>query len=179
MTLFSKIKGAKQAADEHKRSRATSESNTKPVPYEHVPTHAASDALLVAPAAWTRYQNRAKTRTQNRMKTCSTPTRASFNSVQLKRARHPNSSDATIQSVMQGESPRSSVQTLAGRRQCQSVSRNRPTGKLRSLDSSPLVSNHTSTASPGAEPSRGASSSHKEEIHTGKCAPCVLRCPYH
>ncbi|KAI9832191.1 MAG: hypothetical protein M1819_004543 [Sarea resinae] len=53
MSIFSKIRGAKKAANEHKTK--VQESDTvadQPAPYRHVPTHAAVDALSGAPSSW-------------------------------------------------------------------------------------------------------------------------------
>ncbi|KAI9871084.1 MAG: hypothetical protein M1830_003327 [Pleopsidium flavum] len=55
MSIFSKIRGAKKAADEHKDAKAQNtvpEKTDKPVPYRHVPTHAAIDAISGAPSSW-------------------------------------------------------------------------------------------------------------------------------
>ena len=55
MSIFSKIKGAKKAAKEHKLAEAQKtpvEQVDKPQPYWHVPTHAAADALSGAPASF-------------------------------------------------------------------------------------------------------------------------------
>jgi hypothetical protein len=52
MSIFSKIKGAKKAAKEHKNAEAQktpAENVDKPQPYKHIPTHAAADALSGAP----------------------------------------------------------------------------------------------------------------------------------
>jgi hypothetical protein len=51
MSIFSKLRRAKQAADSKKEKNAV-ESKPPPAPYKHVPTHAATDALLGAPATW-------------------------------------------------------------------------------------------------------------------------------
>ena len=54
MSIFSKIKGAKKAAKDHKQAQngAAPETVDKPVPYKHVPTHAAIDAMAGAPASY-------------------------------------------------------------------------------------------------------------------------------
>ena len=55
MSIFSKIRGAKKAADKHKGAKAQNggiEKAEKAVPYRHVPTHAAIDALSGAPSSW-------------------------------------------------------------------------------------------------------------------------------
>jgi hypothetical protein len=48
MALFSKFKKAKHAAEEHKKTVAAHDAKPT-VPYKHVPTHAAQDALAAAP----------------------------------------------------------------------------------------------------------------------------------
>ena len=51
MSIFSKLRRAKQAAESQKeKNNAAAETKPKPAPYRHIPTHAASDALLGAPA---------------------------------------------------------------------------------------------------------------------------------
>ena len=53
MAIFSRLRKAKQAADNQKgKMAATAESKPPAAPYKHIPTHAASDALLGAPATW-------------------------------------------------------------------------------------------------------------------------------
>jgi hypothetical protein len=53
MSIWGKLRRAKRAADEQKdKNSAGADSKPKPAPYRHVPTHAASDALLGAPATW-------------------------------------------------------------------------------------------------------------------------------
>jgi hypothetical protein len=52
MSIFSKLRAAKRAADEAKGAQKESKSQVQPAPYRHVPTHAAVDALSGAPSAW-------------------------------------------------------------------------------------------------------------------------------
>lgn len=53
MSIFSKLRRAKQAADNQKEQKAAAAaSEPAAAPYKHIPTHAASDALLGAPATW-------------------------------------------------------------------------------------------------------------------------------
>ena len=53
MSIFSKIVGAKKAADQHKGAQAqSSTAEPKKAPYKHIPTHAAIDAMAGAPAAF-------------------------------------------------------------------------------------------------------------------------------
>jgi hypothetical protein len=62
MSVFSKIKFAKKAAKEHKVASAQKDSQGNGavmVPYKHVPTHAAVDALSGAPSSW-KHEDRPK-----------------------------------------------------------------------------------------------------------------------
>jgi hypothetical protein len=53
MSFWGKLRKAKRAADNQKdKNAAAADSKPKPAPYRHVPTHAATDALLGAPATW-------------------------------------------------------------------------------------------------------------------------------
>ncbi|APA07346.1 hypothetical protein sscle_02g021160 [Sclerotinia sclerotiorum 1980 UF-70] len=58
MSIFSKIKGSKKAAQQHKEKTIADENQKKSeeevtkVPYKHIPTHAAIDALSGAPSSW-------------------------------------------------------------------------------------------------------------------------------
>lgn len=68
MSIFSKIRGAKKAADKHKKAKSTEipvEQKDIPVPYRHIPTHAAIDALTGAPASW-REEDRAAIKYQHK-----------------------------------------------------------------------------------------------------------------
>ncbi|KAI5207017.1 hypothetical protein E4T39_02224 [Aureobasidium subglaciale] len=65
MSILSKLKGAKKAADDHKAKTETQETKpTNAVPYKHVPTHAATDAMTSSPGGWKAeeiaYQNKAR-----------------------------------------------------------------------------------------------------------------------
>ena len=55
MSIFSKLSQAKKAAKNHKEAQAQQkapELEDRPVPYKHVVTHAAIDALSGAPSSW-------------------------------------------------------------------------------------------------------------------------------
>ncbi|KAL2065610.1 hypothetical protein VTL71DRAFT_3280, partial [Oculimacula yallundae] len=54
MSIFSKFKGAKKAAKDHKAAEKQKEATDTVVPYKHTPTHAAVDALSGAPSSWSR-----------------------------------------------------------------------------------------------------------------------------
>lgn len=74
MSIFSKIKGAKKAADQHKQAKASevpAEKKDVPIPYRHVPTHAAVDALTGAPASW-REEDRAAIKHQHKRRSMMT-----------------------------------------------------------------------------------------------------------
>jgi hypothetical protein len=47
MSIFAKIRGAKKAADEHRKSLQVKERDNPKTPYRHVPTHAQTDALRI------------------------------------------------------------------------------------------------------------------------------------
>jgi len=47
MSIFAKIRGAKKAADDHRRSQQLRELDVPKSPYRHVPTHAQADALRI------------------------------------------------------------------------------------------------------------------------------------
>jgi hypothetical protein len=59
MSIFSKVRNAKKAADQHKQQQAEVE-KPKAAPYKHVPTHAAQDAMSSAPSSWSVEESRAK-----------------------------------------------------------------------------------------------------------------------
>lgn len=55
MSIFSKLSRAKKAAHQHKEAQSQqvpAENVDKPVPYRHVVSHAAIDALSGAPSSW-------------------------------------------------------------------------------------------------------------------------------
>ncbi|RFU28151.1 hypothetical protein B7463_g8182, partial [Scytalidium lignicola] len=60
MSVFSKIKLSRKAAKEHAAKKAEKENvDASNIPYKHVPTHAAVDALSGAPSSW-KYDDRSK-----------------------------------------------------------------------------------------------------------------------
>lgn len=78
MSIFSKIKKSRTAAQEFKNKKAVEQEPPKKVPYKHIPQHAAIDALSGAPSAWVA-EDRPKIATQKRRNT-------------LKRAPNPETS---------------------------------------------------------------------------------------
>lgn len=66
MSIFSKFRGAKKAADEHKKPQGNNtEATPKPEKYKHIPTHAAIDALSGAPSSW-KAEDRSKIQAQHK-----------------------------------------------------------------------------------------------------------------
>ncbi len=70
MSILSKIKGAKKAASQHNASMAAgkyapAETVEAPVPYRHVPTHAAADAISGVPSSW-KEEDRSAIKAQNK-----------------------------------------------------------------------------------------------------------------
>lgn len=64
MSIITKLKGAKKAADDHKAKTEHEPKPTTTVQYKHVPTHAATDAMTSSPGGWKAeeiaYQNKAR-----------------------------------------------------------------------------------------------------------------------
>ncbi|PSN74136.1 hypothetical protein BS50DRAFT_8962 [Corynespora cassiicola Philippines] len=62
MSIFSRLKKAKKAAEDHKKAAESPAAEPKPppVPYKHKPTHAAEDALAASPMAWSPEETRAR-----------------------------------------------------------------------------------------------------------------------
>ncbi|KAI9792509.1 MAG: hypothetical protein M1835_007794 [Candelina submexicana] len=66
MSIFSKLRGAKKAAAEHKKAETNNEEPIrKPEKYKHIPTHAAIDALSGAPSSW-KAEDRSKIQAQHK-----------------------------------------------------------------------------------------------------------------
>ncbi|KAF2002398.1 hypothetical protein P154DRAFT_573972 [Amniculicola lignicola CBS 123094] len=64
MSIFSRMKKAKKAAAEHKKVAIQEQKEEiekpPPVPYKHIPTHAAQDALSAMPTVWGPKETRAR-----------------------------------------------------------------------------------------------------------------------
>ncbi|KAI1828687.1 hypothetical protein F4861DRAFT_14419 [Xylaria intraflava] len=66
MSVFSIIKRGRAQAKEHNAKQADKEkAEAAKIPYKHIPTHAATDALATAPSSW-KQDDRSKIREQNR-----------------------------------------------------------------------------------------------------------------
>ena len=67
MPIFGKFRNAKKAADERKsENTAPADSQPKPAPYKHIPTHAASDFLACAPPGWREAEDRKSIQAQRK-----------------------------------------------------------------------------------------------------------------
>ncbi|KAJ9639342.1 hypothetical protein H2201_004079 [Coniosporium apollinis] len=101
MSFFKRMKNAKAAADQHKRSASQAEA-AKPVPYKHVPTHAAQDAMAGAPSNWNSAENKARIIAQNKRRSAMSRTNSeqTLNSRPLTYASKNSASDLSIESVM-------------------------------------------------------------------------------
>lgn len=87
MSIFSKIKGAKKAADKHKQEQASAGKKEGQVPYRHIPTHAAVDALTGAPSSW-REEDRAAIKHQHKRRSMMSRNSSALSTL------HPSSSYA-------------------------------------------------------------------------------------
>ncbi|KAL8996006.1 MAG: hypothetical protein Q9169_004387 [Polycauliona sp. 2 TL-2023] len=156
MSIFSKIKGAKKAADKHKHAKSSEvpvEIKNTPVPYRHVPTHAAVDALTGAPASW-REEDRAAIKHQHKRRSMMTR-----NSSNLSGTLHPSSSytgsDFSNYGMMpagnaagssSGAAARPSPTRLETRRSYQGTGHYQPS-PLASNGVSPVSSEHSNSSS--------------------------------
>ena len=63
MSIFSQMKRARQHKEQS--PKPSERNDEKPIPYKHIPTHAASDAITGSPASWDA-KERSKIREENR-----------------------------------------------------------------------------------------------------------------
>ncbi|KAL8659230.1 MAG: hypothetical protein Q9202_007225 [Teloschistes flavicans] len=156
MSIFSKIKGAKKAADKHKKAKSTEipvEQKDVPIPYRHIPTHAAIDALTGAPASW-REEDRAAIKYQHHRRSMITRNNSAMSSGGT--LYHNNSysgSDFSSYGMTAAPSTRPSSSKLDTRRSYQGPGQYQP---------SPLGS--TGPSPTGSEHSNSSSSSHLVEL---------------
>ncbi|KAI1425435.1 hypothetical protein F5Y12DRAFT_784694 [Xylaria sp. FL1777] len=77
MSVFSIIKRGRAQAKEHSAKQADKDkAEAVKLPYRHVPTHAASDAIATAPSSW-KQDDRSKIREQNRRRSAMAASRTS------------------------------------------------------------------------------------------------------
>ncbi|KAL8639846.1 MAG: hypothetical protein Q9228_003166 [Teloschistes exilis] len=156
MSIFSKIKGAKKAADKHKQAKSTEipvEQKDIPVPYRHIPTHAAIDALTGAPASW-REEDRAAIKYQHKRRSMITRNNSGMSSGgTLYHSGSYVGSDFSSYGMTAAPSTRPSSAKLDTRRSYQGPGHYQP---------SPLGSTRPSPT--GSEHSNSSSSSHLVEL---------------
>ncbi|KAL8872572.1 MAG: hypothetical protein Q9174_001820 [Haloplaca sp. 1 TL-2023] len=148
MSIFSKIKTAKKAADKHKQAKATEvpvEQKDKPVPYRHVPTHAAIDALTGTPSSW-REEDRAAIKYQHKRRSMMTR-----NSSVMSGTLYPSSSYTGSDFSNYGMAPaattsRPTPTRLDTRRSYQGTGHYQPS-PLASVGPSPTGSEHSNSSS--------------------------------
>jgi hypothetical protein len=106
MSIFSKFKKAKAAANEHKKAVANqSESKPPPPPYRHIPTHAAQDARAATPTSSTHAETLTKITAARKRRSESVRTAPSpYQSYAHSRASsHRVQSDMSLNSVVMKE----------------------------------------------------------------------------
>lgn len=113
MSIFSKVKKARKAANEHKKSAAQEQAaeaaKPPPTPYKHIPTHAAQDALAATPTTWSPEETRARIAEARKRRDATTTMSAPASAYHSRanseinfpnRAVHRTRSDLSIDSVM-------------------------------------------------------------------------------
>lgn len=114
MSIFSKIKHAEQAANQHKSSVAIArqppvETKETKIPYRHIPTHAAVDALSGAPSSW-KEEDRSAIKAQNERRSIIGRDSSHINTVYRSSALHgPNRNAMPL--MLPSESQRASLTT--------------------------------------------------------------------
>ncbi|KAL8852658.1 MAG: hypothetical protein Q9221_002418 [Calogaya cf. arnoldii] len=159
MSIFSKIKGAKKAADKHKHAKSTVvpvEIKDTPIPYRHIPTHAAVDALTGAPASW-REEDRAAIKHQHKRRSQMTR-----NSSTLSGTLHPSSSYAGSDFSNYGMMPAGNAASGSSRPSPARLDTRRSIQGTGHYQPSPLASNRVSPVS--SEHSNSSSSSQLVEL---------------
>ncbi|KAL8716440.1 MAG: hypothetical protein Q9220_000347 [cf. Caloplaca sp. 1 TL-2023] len=155
MSIFSKIKTAKKAADKHKQAKATEipvEKKDIPVPYRHIPTHAAVDALTGAPSSW-REEDRAAIKYQHKRRSMITRNSSTLSATLYPSSSYTGSDFSSYGMMPAASSSRPTPTRVDIRRSYQGPGQYQP---------SPL---HSSRVSPvGSEHSNSSSSSHLIEM---------------
>lgn len=157
MAFFSKLKKAKDAAQEHKKEAAAAQAEVKPkVPYKHVPVHAGIDALSATPTTIRSDELREKiaaARRSRSMSSASAPSRsgsALYQSVPSPARSRPSS----VMSV-----PSSAVSSASHSR---NGSLSRRTNS--DLSISTMMQSHQETPSRGRQPVRRDYFSHQSGV---------------
>ncbi|KAL8936240.1 MAG: hypothetical protein Q9216_005039 [Gyalolechia sp. 2 TL-2023] len=155
MSIFAKIKGAKKAANQHKQAKASEvpvEKKDVPVPYRHVPTHAAVDALTGAPSSW-REEDRVAIKHQHKRRSIMTRNSSALSGTLYPSSSYTGSDFSSYGMMPAASSSRPSPARLDTRRSYQGPSH---------YHRSPLASNGVSPT--GSEHSNSSSSSQLIEL---------------
>ncbi|KAL9027128.1 MAG: hypothetical protein Q9196_004304, partial [Gyalolechia fulgens] len=148
MSIFAKIKGAKKAADKHKQAKASEvpvEKKDIPVPYRHVPTHAAVDALTGAPSSW-REEDRAAIKHQHKRRSMMTRNSSAISGALYPSSGYTGSDFSSYGMMPAASSSRPSPTKLDTRRSYQGPSHYQRS-PLASNGVSPTGSDHSSSSS--------------------------------
>lgn len=144
MAFFSKLKKAKEAAQEHKKE-AVAQAEAKPkVPYKHVPVHAGVDALSATPSTIGSDELREKIAAARRSRSISSASAPSRSSNALYQSVHSRSRPSSVMSA-----PSSTVSSA-------SHSRSGSLGKRTNSDLSisTMMQSHQEMPSRGRQPVR-------------------------
>ncbi|KAL8729615.1 MAG: hypothetical protein Q9181_004939 [Wetmoreana brouardii] len=148
MSIFTKIKGAKKAADKHKHAKASEipvEKKDTPVPYRHIPTHAATDALTGAPSSW-REEDRAAIKHQHKRRSMMTRNSSALSGTLYPSSSYTGSDFSSYGMMPAASSSRPSPARLETRRSYQGTGHYQPS-PLGSSGASPTGSEHSNSSS--------------------------------
>ncbi|KAG4027092.1 hypothetical protein MFRU_033g00620 [Monilinia fructicola] len=174
MSIFSKIKSSKKAAQQHKEKATAEEQQQKQaeeavakIPYKHVPTHAAVDALSGAPSSW-KNEDRSKIREHHKRRGQMTISRTHSTLSNVSSMNKPNDSTFGIPSLPRTVSYNSSNPTWNDRVGDVSYL----TEKLQSRPQTPRTKSYTTRPNHGIDSAIGRSplSSHVQSEATSPIA---------
>jgi|SRR5690242_8972171 len=142
MAFFSKLKKAKEAAQEHKKEAAVQEQEKPKVPYKHVPVHAARDALSATPSTIRAEDLREKIAAARRSRSISNASAPARSGSSLYQSANSRSRPSSINSSPGSLSPSHSRNGSLGRR------------TNSDLSISTMMQSHQETPSRGRQPAR-------------------------
>lgn len=148
MAFFSKLKKAKEAAQEHKKEVATQEQEKPKVPYKHVPVHAGRDALSATPSTIRPDELREKIAAARRSRSISNASAPARSGSSLYQSATSRSRPSSINSSPGSLSPNHSRNGSLGRR------------TNSDLSISTMMQSHQETPSRGRQPVRHDHLSH-------------------
>ncbi|KAJ4983312.1 hypothetical protein SVAN01_11193 [Stagonosporopsis vannaccii] len=159
MAFFSKLKKAKEAAQEHKKEAAAQEQEKPKVPYKHVPVHAGRDALSATPMTMRAEELREKIAIARRSRSISNASAPSRSGGSLYQSVNSRSRPSSINSAPGSLSPSHSRNGSLSRR------------TNSDLSISTMMQSHQETTSRGRQPVRNDYFSH------GSGVPAVPQLP--